>query len=113
MEFEELCKAFEQEEQMKTKHLQAVPNCRKGTGKNIHKERTLKIAEMLKERDLEWRIFLRTDIITLKGGFEYLKKLHDCGLKEVCVGVESADNYIKSNIYKGTTIEQDTKVLKW
>src|SRR4030067_401968 len=31
----------------------------------------------------------------------------------IFVGVESADNQIKENIHKGTTIEQDTAVLEW
>jgi radical SAM superfamily enzyme YgiQ (UPF0313 family) len=39
--------------------------------------------------------------------------MRDSGLIEVFVGVESADNRIKKNIHKGTTIEQDTKVLEW
>ena len=39
--------------------------------------------------------------------------MKDAGLIEVFVGVESADNRIKNNIHKGTTIEQDTLVLQW
>lgn len=39
--------------------------------------------------------------------------MRDGGLIECFVGVESADNQIKENIHKGTTIEQDTSVLEW
>jgi radical SAM superfamily enzyme YgiQ (UPF0313 family) len=39
--------------------------------------------------------------------------MQDAGLIEVFIGVESADNEIKDNIHKGTTIEQDTEVLNW
>lgn len=79
----------------------------------LNKIRTLKIAEMLSKRNIIWRVFLRSDIICNHDGYNYLKVLHDCGLVEACVGIESADNQIKKRIHKGTTIEQDTKVLKW
>lgn len=79
----------------------------------INKNRTLEIASICKSHDITWRIFLRSDIVSSHGGYDYLKALKEYGLKEVCVGVESADNQIKKNINKGTTIEQDTQVLEW
>lgn len=79
----------------------------------LNKPRTLQIMELLKNYGLTWRCFLRTDVISHQGGFEYLKQLADAGLVEVLAGVESADNRIKGNIHKGTTIEQDTEVLGW
>lgn len=79
----------------------------------INKSRTLKILEELVKRNFVWRCFLRTDIIEKQGGYEYLKLMRDAGLVEVLAGVESADNQIKQNIYKGTTIEQDTQALLW
>ena len=79
----------------------------------LNKPRTLAIMELLRKYKLIWRCFLRTDIICKQGGFDYLKQLSDGGLVEVLAGVESADNRIKDNVHKGTTIEQDTQVLAW
>lgn len=79
----------------------------------INKPRTLKILNELSDRNFIWRCFLRTDIISKHGGYEYLKQMRDAGLVEVLAGVESADNRIKKNISKGTTIEQDTEALTW
>jgi len=79
----------------------------------LNKPRTLAILDVLKEVSLVWRCFIRTDVITKQGGFEYLREMADAGLVEVLAGVESADNQIKENIHKGTTIEQDTQVLDW
>jgi anaerobic magnesium-protoporphyrin IX monomethyl ester cyclase len=79
----------------------------------LNKQRTLKILDELSKRNFIWRCFLRTDIITKHGGYEYLKQMRDAGLVEVLAGVESADNQIKNNIFKGTTIEQDTQALLW
>jgi len=79
----------------------------------LNKPRTLAIMELLKKYGLIWRCFLRTDVISHQGGFDYLRLLSDAGLVEVLAGVESADNRIKNNIHKGTTIAQDTEVLGW
>jgi len=79
----------------------------------LNKPRTLKILDELAKRNFVWRCFLRTDIIEKQGGYEYLKLMRDAGLVEVLAGVESADNQIKKNIFKGTTIEQDTQALDW
>jgi len=79
----------------------------------LNKPRTLQILELLRERNLVWRCFIRTDVIAKQGGFEYLKQMADAGLVEVLAGVETADNRIKQNITKGTTIEQDTQALEW
>ena len=79
----------------------------------LNKPRTLEIMERMKYYGFIWRCFLRTDVISKQGGFEYLRQLSEAGLVEVLAGVESADNRIKNNIHKGTTIEQDTEVLRW
>ncbi len=79
----------------------------------LNKPRTLEIMKLMKKYSLIWRCFLRTDVICKQGGFDYLQQLADAGLVEVLAGVESADNRIKANIHKGTTIEQDTEVLRW
>lgn len=79
----------------------------------LNKPRTLEIMKLLQKYGLIWRCFLRTDVISKQGGYEYLKQLAEAGLVEVLAGVESADNRIKAAIHKGTTIEEDTQVLQW
>lgn len=79
----------------------------------LNKPRTHQILELLSAYNMTWRCFLRTDVIAKQGGYEYLKEMRDAGLVEVLAGIESADNRIKNNIHKGTTIEQDTEALLW
>lgn len=79
----------------------------------VNKPRTLKLLELNKKYDMVWRCFMRSDILSKHGGKEYLEMMRDAGLIEIFIGVESADNQIKDNIHKGTTIEQDTAVLEW
>jgi radical SAM superfamily enzyme YgiQ (UPF0313 family) len=79
----------------------------------VNRPRTLKLLELNAKYNMKWRCFLRSDILHKHGGKDYLKLMKDAGLIEVFVGVESADNQIKENIHKGTTIEQDTAVLEW
>jgi anaerobic magnesium-protoporphyrin IX monomethyl ester cyclase len=79
----------------------------------MHRQRADKLFELHKKYGLAWRCFTRTDLICKFGGKEYLQKMQDSGLIEIFVGVESADNQIKRNIHKGTTIEQDTQVIEW
>lgn len=80
----------------------------------LNKPRTLELMKIHKKYgNVPWRCFMRSDILSKHGGKDYLKEMKDAGLIEIFVGVESADNGIKRNIHKGTTIEQDTEVLKW
>ena len=79
----------------------------------LNKPRTFVIMDLLRKYNLIWRCFLRTDVISKQGGFDYLREMAEAGLVEVLAGVESADNRIKAAIHKGTTIEQDTQVLAW
>ena len=79
----------------------------------INRRRTLELLRLNNKYNMKWRCFLRSDILEKHGGKEYLERMRDSGLIEVFVGVESADNRIKENIHKGTTIEQDAKALQW
>lgn len=79
----------------------------------LHKGRTLKLMELHRKYGMIWRCFLRSDIINNQGGYDYLKELRDGGLVEIFVGVESADNTIKDNIHKKTSIEQDANIVRW
>jgi radical SAM superfamily enzyme YgiQ (UPF0313 family) len=79
----------------------------------VNKKRVREILELTKKYGMVWRCFLRTDIICHNGGRDYLKEMRDGGLIECFVGAESADNQIKENIHKETTIEQDEAVMNW
>jgi anaerobic magnesium-protoporphyrin IX monomethyl ester cyclase len=79
----------------------------------LNKNRTRELLKLHRKYGMVFRCFLRSDILIKHGGKDYLKELQDGGLIEIFVGVESADNQIKNNIHKGTTIEQDTLVLQW
>lgn len=79
----------------------------------LNRRRTLQLLELHRKHSMVFRCFLRSDILSKHGGKAYLQEMVDGGLIEVFVGVESADNQIKANIHKGTTIEQDTDVLRW
>ena len=79
----------------------------------INKKRTHKLLDLHNKYGMVFRCFLRSDILCKHGGKEYLKAMKDAGLIEIFIGIESASDRIKENIHKGTTIEQDTKVLEW
>ena len=79
----------------------------------LNKIRTLKLLDLNYKYDMRWRCFLRSDILCNHGGKGYLERMRDSGLIEVFLGIESASNRIKKNIHKGTTIEQDAKVVQW
>ena len=79
----------------------------------LNKPRMLGLLDLLRDFDFIWRCFIRTDVVAKQGGYAYLKEMADAGLVEVLAGVESADNRIKANISKGTTIEEDTQALEW
>lgn len=79
----------------------------------LNRRRTMGMLELHKQYGVVFRCFLRSDILCKHGGRDYLEAMVEGGLIEVFVGVESADNQIKKNITKGTTIEQDTEVVKW
>jgi radical SAM superfamily enzyme YgiQ (UPF0313 family) len=79
----------------------------------VNRRRTVELLELHKKYDMVFRCFLRSDILVKHGGRDYLEAMVEGGLIEAFVGVESADNQIKANITKGTTIEQDTAVLEW
>lgn len=78
----------------------------------IKRKRALAIGEALKEADLIWRCFMRSDL-GVRHGRDFLKALHQFGLVELLVGVESGSQVIKDNVHKGTTVEQDTQLRQW
>ena len=79
----------------------------------VNKPRTYQLLELHKKYNTTYRCFLRSDILCKHGGKQYLKDMQDGGLIECFIGAESADNQIKKNIHKGTTIEEDEAVVRW
>ncbi|MDX1372419.1 MAG: LAGLIDADG family homing endonuclease, partial [Nitrososphaeraceae archaeon] len=67
----------------------------------VNKKRVQELMKLTTKYNMVWRCFLRTDIICHNGGKDYLEEMRDGGLIEIFVGVESADNQIKENIFKG------------
>ena len=79
----------------------------------VNRHRTVELLELHKKYDMVFRCFMRSDILVKHGGRGYLEAMVDGGLIEAFIGIESADNQIKRNITKGTTIEEDTAVVEW
>ena len=56
---------------------------------------------------------MRADIMTHPlYGKEFLQMMHDSGLIQALVGVESGSQQILNNIYKDTTVEQNTEICR-
>ncbi len=80
----------------------------------LNKKRAMELYDKLHSFGFVSRGNMRTDVIAKDHyGFSFLEHMRDRGLVDVFVGVESGSNQIKANIHKGTTIEQDSLVLKW
>ena len=80
----------------------------------IDRKRAVELSNELRRLGMVFRGNVRTDIICHRNyGYEFLKLMRDNGLVDIFVGVESGSNQMKDNIHKGTTIEQDSQVLKW
>ncbi len=75
----------------------------------LDKERDKKIFEGLARLEMPYRCMTRTNLATK----EDLKMLKDTGCAEVCIGVETADQYIHDKVIKkGTTLAQDIEFMK-
>ena len=75
----------------------------------VHPRRDAEIVKLFKEYDVIWRCFGRADfILKNKGLVELAAK---SGLREVLIGVESADDRILQIIDKGTTVELNKKAI--
>lgn len=78
----------------------------------LHRGRMTEMSRLLKEREFIWRCFFRVDIMS-KYGKDFLTMLHECGLCEALVGVESGSQAMLDGIKKRTTVEQNTTVRSW
>lgn len=79
----------------------------------LNRRRMQDMLSLILQYGMVFRCFLRSDIICKQGGKEYLAQMADAGMIEIFLGIESADNQIKRNIHKGTTIEQDAQIVQW
>lgn len=79
----------------------------------LNRRRMQDMLTLIRDYGMVFRCFLRSDIICKQGGKEYLAQMAESGLIEIFLGIESADNQIKRNIHKGTTIEQDADIVRW
>jgi radical SAM superfamily enzyme YgiQ (UPF0313 family) len=80
----------------------------------LNRDRTLEMCKLLKEMNFVWRCSLRVDIICHQlYGKDFLEKMWDAGMIETLVGVESGSQQMLDNIYKDTTVEQNTLVRQW
>lgn len=76
----------------------------------IRKQRDLEIFKGLKQLDIKFRCMTRADLVTK----DDLRKMKEFGCVEVCLGAESGDPYILTEVVnKGTTVEQNTRFVKW
>ena len=69
--------------------------------------RDQKIAVALKEEEIKWRCFTRSDLLTE----EKVRTIADCGCKEVLLGVESGSDRLLKNVNKGTTAALNKKAI--
>jgi len=75
----------------------------------INKDRDFKIFEGLKELDVKFRCMTRANLANK----DDLRKLKSLGCSEICVGCESADQYILERVVKkGTSIKQNETFVK-
>lgn len=75
----------------------------------LKRRRLLQICDSLGGLDLLWRCFLRADTVD----FEMLQAMKRAGCIEVGVGIESGSQTILDNINKGTTVAQNSQLVRW
>ena len=74
-------------------------------------KRDLQIARLLKKYGMTWRCFSRSDLILRNK--ELIKFAAKNGLREVLIGVESANDEILKSIEKGTSVEMNKEAIKF
>ncbi len=80
----------------------------------LNRSRMIEMCKSLKEMGFAWKCYIRVDIVSHHlYGKEFLQMMYNAGLIEVLVGVESGSQQILDNIYKDTTVEQNSIVRQW
>lgn len=75
---------------------------------NVTEERMLKIAEIMKNNQLQWECWFRADVVNKN----LLDKMKKSGCTKLSIGVESGDQGILDALNKGLTLEQIRKTFK-
>ena len=74
----------------------------------INRERDFEICSRLKDLELVWRCFTRSNLVDE----EMAAIASESGCKEMLIGIESGSDDILKNIDKGVTVEQDVEAVK-
>ena len=67
------------------------------------------ICVFLKRERMLWRCFVKSDTVNEK----MLKMMAQSGCKEIGMGIESGSEKLLETIYKGNTVDQGKRVIKW
>lgn len=73
----------------------------------INWNRDAKVFEGLRKLGMVWRCFTRANLLDEKK----VKKMAECGCKEILIGIESGSDRILKNINKGTTREMNKRAV--
>lgn len=74
----------------------------------LNRPRLYRILDELKYLDMKWVCFCRANNTSR----EDLARMREAGCTEILVGVESGDQRILDGIQKGTTVKQNTRVVR-
>jgi len=75
----------------------------------VNRDRLHRICELIEPLGMLWRCFLRVDTVDT----DMLERMAGTGCVEIGVGVESGSQAILNNVHKGTTVAQNTQVVRW
>ena len=79
----------------------------------LNRSRMIEICRYLKNMGFLWRCYMRADIMTQPSfGRPILEIMHDSGMIQTLVGIESGSQQILDNIYKDVTVEQNTEICR-
>lgn len=74
-------------------------------------ERDIEIIKLFRKHKMVWRCFSRSDLI-LKNK-ELIRFASENGLRELLIGIESADDKMLETIEKGTTVKMNKEAIKF
>lgn len=74
----------------------------------FNKKRLFKICEYLREEGIIWRCFVRSDLASE----QIIRIISQSGCREIGIGVETGSQKILDIVNKGTTVEQNEKVIE-
>ncbi len=75
----------------------------------LNKPRLEELCDGFKARGFIWRCFSRVDTVS----YHDLMMMKEAGCYEIGVGIESCNQSMLDRMHKGTTVEQNTRFIKW